>query len=297
MSVGSGKNLNGFKERLKGALVFRDGEKLKINFKKILLVVAVPTMGILIFSLGRVVGIRPVESVNQKSSEQSGFAGEVIRLLKKSINGLASSDSTPGGRKSGAQARRAAGIGVISTTDLAMVEEGAMVPAFLLTSASDSRVVARLEQAIPLKNGRSHSGGLRLFGRGTIRNDRLMIEFDRAIDATGLMHKIKAHAFDPETLREGLAGDKYQRWLVRFFGTLGLKITEALVEEWSHASNKNSTKDIHQLAEEALRRGGKITAAEEAQAGLNAALESSNQIDIAGGTPIMIMFEANHEGQ
>jgi hypothetical protein len=297
MSVKIGQGWNGIKERLLGALVFRHGGKIKIRMQRVLAIVAVPAVGILLFSLGRVVGLRPAESVAEKSSEQSGFAGEVVRLLKKSLNGMASNDSVRSGPKSGKGSRKSRGIAVISTTDLSMVEEGAMVSGILLTSASDSRVVALIEEPIPLKNSRSHPGGIRLFGRGTIRNDRLMIEFDRAIEATGQTHKIKAHAFDPESLREGLAGDKYQRWLVRFVGTLGLKLTEALIEEWSRSARSNQPQDIQQLAEEALRRGGKLTAAEEGQAGLNSALESTANIDISGGTPIMIMFEANHEDQ
>jgi hypothetical protein len=44
---------------------------------------------------------------------------------------------------------------------------------------------------------------------------------------------------------------KIQRWLVRFIGTLGTKVTEATIEEWSRAQRSSSSESINDLSEEA----------------------------------------------
>jgi type IV secretory pathway VirB10-like protein len=171
-----------------------------------------------------------------------------------------------------------------------LIPPGSFAEAKLLQSASDGLVKAALSKGLQYRNETILPEGTGLIGTGRSTDNRLMINFTRAILPDGTALKIKASACDPEDRSLGIPGHDVNQQVLRIAGSIGLNFLSGAAEGLQEKRGQGGVEVRDSSPKNALLNGTKKAGQDEAQRIMEDARSATPRIEVPQDSLICVFF-------
>lgn len=181
-------------------------------------------------------------------------------------------------------------IQIISFGSANNVPIGSELNAVLVSGATDGLVKAKLSKPLIQDGEVILQSGTNLLGRGRSGDERLFVEFTKAISPTGETIAFRAQAFDESDRIQGLKGAVVGRRTKKMAGAVAFGMMGGLAEGF-----KDSGGSIYlprrPSARDAALNGASRAALDQSKAYLDEMKNSSNIIEVRSGQEILVIVD------
>lgn len=181
-------------------------------------------------------------------------------------------------------------IQIISFAGQLSLPVGSEISAVLVSGATDGLVKAKLLKPLIHDGEPILPSGTALMGRGRSGEERLFVEFTRAVPPSGETIAIRAQAFDESDRIQGLKGAVVSRRTKKMAGAVAFGMMGGLAEGFKDSGGsiylprRPSTRD-------AALNGASRAALDQSKAYLDEMKNSSNIIEVKSGQEILVIVD------
>lgn len=195
---------------------------------------------------------------------------------------------TQGGPRDGL-VRKIEGIKILNFVGDA-IPPGTEGRAVLITGGTNGLVKARLTEAVKVDGSAVLESGITLIGRGRSTEERLYIDFKRAVLRDGKTLSISAEGYDTSDSMLGLKGSRVGDMGLKLAATSGLNFLSGMAVGLQAPAYDSLGHPIHPSAGDAALSGVSQAAGEEAKEIMENAKNRQPVIEVPAGTSLLLMF-------
>ncbi len=184
-------------------------------------------------------------------------------------------------------------IKVVSFAGMTKIPPGSEGKAILLTGATNGLIKARLTENLKVDGVTYLDAGTLLLGYGRSTEERLFVQFNKAVFRDGKFIAISAQAYDATDSILGLIGSRAGDMGIKLAASAGLHFLSGL------SAGMQIPQDLvhprKPSLEEASMNGISIAAAEQAKAFMEDIKQKAPVIEVKAGTKFIITFDGGNE--
>lgn len=185
--------------------------------------------------------------------------------------------------------RRIERLSLVSSIQKVEIPLGAQARGILVTGGTNGPVKVRLLEDLESHGEIYIKEGSILWGRGSSREERLLITFTKYVDENGKSRKITANAFDITDQILGLKGSVIGRTSKKVLAGAGLGVAGAL-QSMQQSENIGGVAVVKPNLENAMLNGASSAALGIAEQELEELKNKQTVIEVKKGTKVMIVF-------
>lgn len=170
------------------------------------------------------------------------------------------------------------------------VPSGAEVMAYLSSGASNGLVKAVLSENLKYDGDLFLRKGTTLIGKGNSSEDRLYIQFTKAIAPDKTTQKIKAFAFDQGDRIIGLKGKKISDYAFRLAASAGMIFLGGVADGMREDYSSNPFEKRRPTIRDAALNGVSTATLETGKDMMNDLRTKDARIEVASATPVLVIF-------
>ena len=184
-------------------------------------------------------------------------------------------------------------IKVLSFVGGGKIPPGAEAKAVLLTGATNGLIKARLMEALKVDGATLLEAGVLLMGQGRSTEDRLYIDFKKAVFRDGKHIPVSAQAYDASDSILGLKGSRVGDAGLKLAASSGLHFISGLAVGLEAPSIDDGGKPRRPTAQDAALNGVSTAASEQARSYLEEVKQRPPLIEVKSGTVFLVTFDDN----
>ena len=173
------------------------------------------------------------------------------------------------------------------------IPDGTEGKAKLLSGATNGRVKAVVTENISIRGDILMESGTLLIGEGSSTEERLNIQFKKAVFRDGSTAAIDAQALDPSDAILGLKGSKLNSQAGRLAASIGLNFVGGMSLGLTSNDFQNGQLPPSERAKNALLSGTSAAAMEEGQNIMNESKSKAIVIEVPKDTEFLVSFSGN----
>ena len=173
------------------------------------------------------------------------------------------------------------------------IPDGTEVKAKLISGATNGRVKAVITENISIRGDILMESGTILIGDGSSTEERLNIQFKKAVFRDGSTAAIEAQAFDLSDSILGLKGSKLNSQAGRLAASIGLNFVGGMSLGLTSSDFQNGQLPPGERAKNALLTGTSAAAMEEGQNMMNESKSKAIVIEVPKDTEFFVAFSGN----
>lgn len=170
------------------------------------------------------------------------------------------------------------------------IPSGAEVMAYLSSGASNGLVKAVLSENLKYDGDLFLGKGTALIGKGNSSEDRLYIQFTKAISPDKTTLKIKAFAFDQGDRIIGLKGKKISDYAFRLAASAGMIFLGGVADGMREDYSSNPFERRRPTMRDAALNGVSTATLETGKDMMNDLKTKDARIEVASSTPVLVIF-------
>lgn len=170
------------------------------------------------------------------------------------------------------------------------IPPGTLAQAILVSGGSNGTVRAKLTEAITINGDRLMEEGTLLLGQGSSTEERLFIQFTKAVSKEGVSQEIRAEALDIEDQIVGLHGSRIGSYAMKLAAGIGLNFITGVSEAMEESEVQSGVAVKKASAKNALYHGTAKATSEQAQEMLSSAKSRQALIEVPVGTKLWVGF-------
>jgi hypothetical protein len=170
------------------------------------------------------------------------------------------------------------------------IPSGAEVMAYLSSGASNGLVKAVLSENLKYDGDLILKKGTALIGKGNSSEDRLYIEFTKAISPDKSSLKVKAFAFDKADRIIGLKGKKISDYAFRLAASAGLIFLGGVADGLREDYSSNPFEKRRPTVRDAALNGVSTATMETGKDMMNDLKSREARVEVASSTQVLVIF-------
>jgi Bacterial conjugation TrbI-like protein len=175
------------------------------------------------------------------------------------------------------------------------IPPGAEGQAVLLSGGTNGLVKARLTESVKVDGTTVLESGVLLLGEGHSSEERLYIDFRRAVFRSGNSMAISAQAYDVKDAILGLRGSRVNDMTLKIAATSGLNFLSGMALGFETPSFDEIGRPHRPSARDAALNGVAQAAGEEAKRALEDVKNRAPVIEVPAGTSLIVTFDGGRE--
>lgn len=196
-------------------------------------------------------------------------------------------------KKSDRLPRKFLGPALIPRPDANEILPGTIVSAKLQTAATDGPVKAIITESVIIDGDEILPVGSVLIGIGQSHDDRVTVQFGKAILNDHGVVSINAVALDQEDQLVGIQASQMDQEMIHLGASIGLNFVGGVAEGLKEKSGQAGVTIEAPTARNALLNGASKAALEKAHSMMEETKNKKYSLKVESGTPILIFFNSN----
>jgi hypothetical protein len=182
-------------------------------------------------------------------------------------------------------------IQVLSFVSVKEIPPGAEAKAVLLTGATNGLIKARLTEAVKVDGTSLLDAGVLLIGQGRSTEERLYIDFKKAVYRDGKSVNISAQAYDSSDTIVGLKGSRVGDLTLKLAASSGLNFISGMAVGLEEPSYNQNGMPLRPSAGDAALSGVSKAAGDQATSYMNDIKNHPPIIEVQSGTVFTVTFD------